>query len=471
MEEINISLLDFHPSSGLGSALREILASVPRWAVQSQQVSLADEGPAVINRYLTGSIKNCNPGVMFLVLPRNLLKQGQRIIQRLQKAPAAALIVVLDAGEPDDIFELLALGVADFITPPLTALDILPRVRRLLEQTCERQTPLRELKGQLGLGQLIGESEAFRAAVKKIPRIARCDASVMISGETGTGKELCARAIHYLSPRARRAFIPVNCGAIPTELVENELFGHACGAFTNAASAQSGLIAEADGGALFLDEIDCLPLLAQVKFLRFLQEKEYRPLGSAKTRRADVRVIAAANVDFDEAVRAGRLRQDLYYRLNVIPLRLPPLRERRDDIPLLARHFLARYAADFNQPALSLSADAMELLLRYEWPGNVRELEHLIARAVALAERDVIEGHDLGLPHGASAALPSSFREAKAGFERAYIEDLLLAHHGNITKAAQAAHKNRRAFWELIRKYHINANSFKADSESRSAAK
>src|SRR5262249_26289232 len=162
----------------------------------------------------------------FLVLPGNSLKRSQRVIQGLQKATAAALIVILDAGEPDDIFKLLELGVADFITPPLTALDILPRVRRLLEQSCDGQTPLRALKVQLGLGQLIGESEAFRAVVNKIPRVARCDTSVMISGETGTGKELCARAIHYLSPRARQAFIPVNCGAIPTELVENELFGH-----------------------------------------------------------------------------------------------------------------------------------------------------------------------------------------------------------------------------------------------------
>ena len=415
MKEANILLLDFNPAGSLGSVLCGILASVPRWAVQPQQMSLADEGPAAINQYLTGLIRNCSPGVMFLVLPRSLLKQGQRIIQRLQKAPAAALIVVLDAGEPDEIFTLLELGAADFITPPLTALDILPRVRRLLEQTCERQTPLRALKRQLGLGQLIGESEAFRAVVKKIPRIACCDASVMISGETGTGKELCARAIHYLSPRARQAFIPVNCGAIPTELVENELFGHERGAFTTAVSTQPGLIAEADGGTLFLDEIDCLTLLAQIKLLRFLQEKEYRPLGSAKTQRADARVIAAANVDFDEAVRAGKLRQDLYYRLNVIPLRLPPLRERREDIPLLARHFLARYAAEFNQPALSLSVDAMELLLCYEWPGNVRELEHLVARAVALAEREVIEGDDLGLPWGARLRVPPPSAKLKPG--------------------------------------------------------
>src|SRR5262249_11850784 len=213
------------------------------------------------------------------------------------------------------------------------------------------------------------------------------------------------------------------------------------------------------------------PLLAQVKLLRFLQEKEYRPLGSAKAQRADVRVIAAANVDCDEAVRAGKLRQDLYYRLNVIPLRLPSLRERREDIPLLARYFLAKYAAKFNQPALSFSAESLEMLLHYEWPGNVRELEHLVERAVALAEHEVIEGDDLNLPPGRVTTCTSSFCEAKARFERAYVEELLLAHCGNISKAAQAAHKIRRAFWELIRRHRIDVNSFKAGVKSQPPAK
>lgn len=472
MKKTNILLLDLNPTDGLGVALREILASVPLWAIQHQRMSLADEGSDAFRQYLTDLVKKWNPSVVFLVLPSCLPKQGQALFQCLQRPPAPApLIVALEAGEPDEMFALLELGAADFITPPLTSLDILPRVRRLLERERERQTPLPSLKEGLGLKQLIGESEVFQATVKKIPRIARCDANVVISGETGTGKELCARAIHYLSARASRAFISVNCGAIPTELVENELFGHERGAFTTAVSAQPGLIAEADGGALFLDEIDCLPLLAQVKFLRFLQEKEYRPLGSSKTRRADVRVIAAANVDLNEAVRAGKLREDLYYRLNVIQLRLPPLRERREDIPTLARHFLAKSAAEFHQPAMSLSAAAMDLLQRYDWPGNVRELEHLIARAVAMAEREVIEGEDLNLSPGGVILPPTSFREAKARFERAYVEGLLLAHNGNITKAAQTARKDRRAFWELIRRHHIDVNSFKADVKSQPAAK
>jgi DNA-binding NtrC family response regulator len=467
MKKADILLLDFTPSSSLGGRLRDILASVPHWAVSLKQVFVGDKGSAAYKQYLTN-----DPDIVFLVLPAALLKQGDRLFQHFQGAALMpSLIVVPEAGEPDDILKLLEVGVADFITPPLTALNILPRVRRLLEHTDQLRAPLHRVKKHFGSRQLIGESEVFRATVKKIPLIARCDAGVLISGETGTGKELCARAIHYLSPRAAGAFVPVNCGAIPTELVENELFGHERGAFTNAVSAQAGLIEEADGGTLFLDEADCLPLLAQVKLLRFLQEREYRPLGTAKTRRADVRVIAAATVDFDEAIRTGKLRQDLYYRLNVIGLRLPPLRERAQDIPLLARHFLARYAVDFDKPALSFSPDALELLSHYHWPGNVRELQHMIERAVALSEGEVIEGDDLSLPDSAMSAHPTSFREAKTRFERTYIEDLLVAHDGNISRAARAANKNRRAFWELIRKHQIDVSRFRPKAKSRSTSK
>jgi len=470
-KQAQILLLDSDPAGGLGSLLFRMLAATPGLATQIQPWALTGES-APANQALASLVRQCCPSVVFLVSSRQLLKPCRSLLQLLKKVQAALpLIVVTEAGEPDEIFALLEFGAADFITPPLKAYDILPRLWRLIEQTGQRETLVPALKEKLGLQQLIGESEAFRAAVKKIPLIARCDASVLISGETGTGKELCARAIHYLSPRAPRPFVPVNCGAMPVELVENELFGHERGAFTDASTTQPGLIHEADGGSLFLDEVDGLPAAAQVKLLRFLQDKEYRPLGSAKARTTDVRVIAAANIDLEAAVRAGRLRQDFYYRLNVIPLLLPPLRDRRPDIPLLARHFLARYAEEFNKPATDFSADALRQLTLHDWPGNVRELEHLVARAVALSEGEVIEGQDLSLPPGARVACPASFREAKARFERVYIEDLLLTHRGNITQAAQAAHKNRRAFWELIRKHQINVGSFKADIKLRSTAK
>lgn len=218
------------------------------------------------------------------------------------------VIVVTEEDEPDEVFETLKLGAVDFITAPLKPNNILPRLRRLLPRN-----PMSQLEPLDMRHKLIGQSPSFLSEVSKIPLVAKCDAGVLISGETGTGKELCARAIHNLSTRSGKPFIPVNCGAIPVELAENELFGHERGAYTNAATAQHGLIQEADGGTLFLDELDSLPLLAQVKLLRFLQEREYRPLGSSKTRHADVRVVAATNVDFEKAIKSGQLRQDLYF--------------------------------------------------------------------------------------------------------------------------------------------------------------
>ena len=288
---------------------------------------------------------------------------------------------------------------------------------------------------------------------------------MLISGETGTGKEMCARAIHYLSPRANKPFVPFNCGAIPTDLMENELFGHVQGAFTGASTPQPGLIREADAGTLFLDDVDCLPPLSQVKLLRFLQEKEYRQLGSAKMCQADVRVIAATNTDLEAAVEKGRLRHDLYYRLNVIPITLPALRDRREDIPLIARHFLNKYATEFDKQLTGFASEALQTLMLYDWPGNVRELEHVVERAVLFCEHTVIRENDICLPDKKSTTCKMSFKEAKANvvkeFEKSYIERLLLSYQGNITKAAQAAQKNRRAFWQLIRKHQIDVQTFK----------
>jgi two-component system, NtrC family, response regulator GlrR len=340
------------------------------------------------------------------------------------------------------------------------------RLLRLVGQAHQNEALLQELKRKLGLGQLIGESPTFLAAVNKIPMMARCEASVLISGETGTGKEVCARAIHYLSPHSAKPFMAVNCGAIPPELIENELFGHERGAYTDAAAAKPGLIQEAEGGTLFLDEIDCLPLLAQVKLLRFLQEKEYRPLGATKTKKAAVRVIAATNADLEEAVQQGRLRRDLYYRINILPLVLPPLRQRQEDIVLLARHFLAKFAEEFGKPGTEFSAGALQMLRAYSWPGNVRELEHTIERAVALTEESTPGEVDLTLVMPLRVEQPETFHHAKTRavtqFEQAYIQDMLLAHTGNITKAARAAGKNRRAFWQLMRKHGIEAQNRKS---------
>jgi len=373
---------------------------------------------------------------------------------------------VTEEAEPEEMLEWLRSWADDFILPPLSAGNVLPRVCRLLEAARgddeELYQPLRE---KLGMRHLVGQSPAFVAEISKIPLVAKCDARILIKGETGTGKELCARAIHYLSPRRVKPFVPVNCGALPTELLENELFGHERGAYTGAATSSPGLIHLVEGGTLFLDEIDCLPPAAQVKLLRFLQEKEYRQLGSARSRRADVRVISATNVDVERAVAEGKLRRDFYYRLNIVSLLLPPLRERRDDIELLARHFFVKYAAEAGRELNGVSPRALRKLSEYDWPGNVRELEHVVERALALTERDEIRAEDINLPGASAAPSPDSFRQAKARaveqFEKQYIREMLTACQGNITRAAQVAKKDRRAFWQLIQKHHIDVREFK----------
>ena len=467
MKRSRVLVFDFDSGGKLSSNLQEILESLPSPLAQLQVNCVRIYKPAFPEGDTPGVLSTHNPDIIFIVFHPGLLKHIGLLIQHLRREePGLPVLIVIDEGNMEDVFELLRLGANDFVTTPLREIDILPRVSRLLEHTCREGILTQKLKEELGLKQLVGESPAFLTEIKKIPVVAKCDAGVLISGETGTGKELCARAIHYLSPRACKPFIPVNCGAIPSELVENELFGHERGAYTGASASQSGLVREADGGTIFLDEVDCLPLLAQVKLLRFLQVKEYRPLGSTKMRKADVRVIAATNIDLEEAVRARRFRNDLYYRLNVIQLIIPPLRERQEDIPLLVHHFLTKYAEEFNKSVTGISLDAIQKFMSYDWPGNVRELEHAIKRAVILSEHSVIRSADVILPGLKAATHHESFREAKAKiisqFEKNYIQGLLLTYQGNIAKAALAAKKERRTFWQLIRKHQINVQSFKS---------
>lgn len=412
-------------------------------------------------------IKDLNPAIVFLVSVRASTDEIVRLIASIRKdLNCVPIIPVIEATKPEDVFQLLKGGAADFLTTPLRSPDVLPRTWRVISSSAESvKSPSPHDNSEFQ--QLIGKSPEFIEQVKKIPLLAKCDVNVLLTGETGTGKEVYARAIHYRSRRASKPFVPVNCGAIPFDLVENELFGHERGAYTNAMAFQPGLVEEANGGTLFLDEIDCLPLLSQVKLLRFLQEKEYKALGSAKARRADVRIIAASNLDLKEAVGNGKLRQDLFYRLNTISLTLPPLRERREDISLLARHFLERYAIEFGRESMTLSAEALHQLTVYDWPGNVRELEHVIERALVLCEGSVLEASGILLPSSPDNR-PQSLRQAKAKeiarFEKNYIQGLLCACRGNITRAAQLAQKNRRAFWQLIQKHKIDVEQFRSST-------
>ena len=256
---------------------------------------------------------------------------------------------------------------------------------------------------------LLGQSPAFTDAMGLVRRFAATSAHVLVQGETGTGKELVARAIHYLSDRRYKPFVPVNCGALPDTLVENELFGHARGAFTDAREAQAGLAADADGGTLFLDEVECLSPKAQVSLLRFLQDGHYRPLGARRSVRADARIIAASNRDFDEMVREGSFRQDLLYRLAIMSVHLPPLRDRGNDVLLLMHHFLARFARKYRREVPEVDPDCIARMLAHGWPGNIRELENVVHRQLLLADGDRVS-FEVGL-HSPGAARPKSIDE------------------------------------------------------------
>ncbi len=319
------------------------------------------------------------------------------------------------------------------------------------------------------LAKLVGKAPAFVEAIVQIPAIAKSGAPVLITGETGTGKELVARAVHYSSERASHPFVAVNCGSMVESLLEDELFGHARGAFTGAVRKTIGVLAEAHGGTLFLDEVDTLSGKAQVDLLRVLQERKFRPIGSRQDQEADVRILAATNAGLERLIDKGSFRIDLYYRLCVFSIHLPPLRDRREDILDLTRHFLKKHAPSGTEAPV-LSDEASGALEWWRWPGNVRELENAIIRGIHLSSGGVIRPADLCLPRveGGSAAedtpaasFRSGKRDAIAAFEKDYLGRLLAAHGGNITHAAAAARKERRDFGKLLKKHNLNAKTFR----------
>jgi DNA-binding NtrC family response regulator len=312
---------------------------------------------------------------------------------------------------------------------------------------------------------LIGVSDAHVGIVRKLERVAAFDAEVLIQGPTGAGKEMYARYLHQVSGRSRGPFVPLNCGAIPAELFENELFGHGEGAYTGARQRSEGLVAAAENGSLFLDEIDSLPMPSQVKLLRFLQNREYRRLGETTVRKANVRIVAATNGDLERRMEDGAFREDLYFRLRVIPIRIPPLQERPEDVPALLAHFVPLYAREYGVPDARFSACAANALRAYSWPGNVREIENCVRYLTCLALDREVEVHDLPFHVGEAeaprpepaASLKQAKRELILRFEREYIERALQENGGNVTRAAMASGKERRTFFELMRKHGIHA--------------
>jgi two-component system response regulator AtoC len=395
---------------------------------------------------------------------------GLALLREIQRRRPDLTVIVMSAyGAQEAAIEAMKAGAYDYLSKPFRRDEVVLVLRKAEERerlARENRRLRTELAGGLDPASLVGPSEPMQEVLRQVRKVAPQKSTVLLQGESGTGKELVARALHDLSPRAALPFVAVNCGAIPSELLESELFGHVRGAFTDASRTKKGLVEEADGGTLFLDEVGELPLPMQVKLLRFIEDEEVRPLGDVRARKVDVRVVAATARDLRKAVAAGQFREDLLYRLDVVTVRLPPLRDRREDIPALAAHFLARHARlRPDLEGLALGEDAREALLAHRWPGNVRELEHALERAVVLADGPVVREQDLPEAVRAPPAPPPpeageaglSVKRATRALEERLIRAALERTGGNRTRAAELLELSYRALLYKIRDYGIDA--------------
>ena len=390
-----------------------------------------------------------------------------------EHAPETAVIMITAFGSEKIAVEAMKLGAADYIPKPFDNDELELVVERLLDGMEVRRS-LRLLQEQVAgayrFGSLIGKSPGMQRVFDVIRKVADTDLTVLIRGPSGTGKELVANALHYNGPRRTKPLVKVNCAAFSRELVESELFGHEKGAFTGAVTAREGKFEIADGGTLFLDEIGDMRPETQAKILRVLQEREFERVGGNRTLKVDVRILAATNQDLEAKVKAGSFREDLYYRLNVVSILLPALRERVEDLPFLIEHFLAAAATRLKRAPRPLAPDAYRALCAHEWKGNVRELEHAIEQAVALASGSEIALGDLpasgrGISSDGAADPPGSFREAKQQaverFERQFIHEALARHHGNISKAAEDMGMYRQHLQLKLAEYGIDAAAYR----------
>jgi DNA-binding NtrC family response regulator len=410
-------------------------------------------------------LERCQPELLVAVAVPPV-PQAIKLFEWLHDHPfPSPTLAVLSSDVTEDVLSVVSRSTDDFVLWPSHQAELRHRLQRMVGSTDPKRDELEtahdHLTELLGMEQLVGKHPTFIRAIKTIPLIAKSDLPVLITGATGTGKELCARAIHVLSKRRSFPFIPLDAGSIPDHLFENELFGHARGAFTDAHSAQKGLAAMAEGGTLFLDEVDALSPAAQAKLLRFLQERTYKPLGGDRFVKASINIIAATNRDLELCVKEKQFRADLYFRLNALRLDLPALRDRQSDIPLLARYFL-HVQDSAASPRKSFTSAALRKLEGHTWPGNVRELFNVVQRAALFAEGQYILPSHLSVPSANSAEEHNgaAFRDARnkaiEAFEKEYVQRLLEEHHGSVTSAARAAGKDRRAFGRLKKKYGLS---------------
>jgi two-component system response regulator PilR (NtrC family) len=444
-------------------SMRELLAIVLRR--EGYEVMLAESGKAAVDLLEREQIDLLISDIKMPDLSGvDVLRAAKRIDQDILG------IMITAFASTETAVEAMRLGACDYLSKPFE-IDLLKmKVREKIENRQLRQENVL-LKRTLGLSHqfshIIGRSEAMLEVFKMIETVARTNSTILLTGESGTGKGLVAQAIHFHSLRRDKPLVSLNCGAMPEALLESELFGHMRGAFTGADSNKKGLLEVAERGTIFLDEIGEMSAVMQVKLLRVLQERRFRRVGGLEELQADIRVIAATNQDLSKAIADGRFREDLYYRINVIPITLPPLRERREDIPLLAEHFLGKFAEQMSKPLAGISHEASELLARYAWPGNIRELENVIERAVALEATPsilpdslpaTIRGEAVKTVTNGIEALPESGFDLEAHvkeIERGYIAEALKRAGGVQVKAAELLGMSFRSFRYYVKKYNL----------------
>lgn len=379
---------------------------------------------------------------------------GMALFARAQQQyPQLPVVIITAHGSIPEAVTATQKGVFGFLTKPIDREQLMLTLQSALSGTSRSEGDWRK--------NIISRSQIMEGILSEAEQIASSDVSVLLTGPSGSGKELLAQAIHNASPRNKKPFIAINCGALPEQLLESELFGHSKGAFTGAVSRHDGLFQAANGGTLFLDEIGDMPSALQVKLLRVLQERQIRPVGSTETIPVDVRVISATHRNLEQAMLDNQFREDLFYRLNVVNLHLPPLAERPEDIPPLARHFVEQAASRHNPKVKNISSSALQLLAQSAWPGNVRQLENVIEKVTALSNTPIISDAAINRALTNQEEIIPNFNEARAEFESRYLIKVLQITEGNVSQAAQIAGRNRTDFYKLLKKHNLEAAQYK----------
>ena len=400
---------------------------------------------------------------------------GMEVLKTFRREyPETMVIMITGFSTVETAVEAMKLGAFDYIPKPFTPDEVSLVVKKAIERKSlllENIYLRSELQEKYGFHNIVGKSKKMQEVYRTIVKVAPTDRTVMIYGQTGTGKELVARAIHYNSPRKDKPFVPVDCAVLAENLLESELFGHVRGSFTGAVTTKPGLFEVAEGGTVFLDEIGNISLSIQAKLLRVLQEREFTPVGGTTPKKVDIRIIAATNKDLEKMIKEETFRDDLYYRLNIVPITLPGLKERQEDIPMLAMHFLNKYAEEMGKSIKGFTPAAMEKLVRYAWPGNVRELENIIERTIVMIEGEMVQPEHLPLPlekADAEVQVPETSEELKEikkqlrekaveDVEKAFILRALERNHWNVTRAAEEVGMLRPNFQAMMRKYGLRA--------------